>query len=136
MDLNQYTTNVSKSNEGVWVEHDSETSFLIARMNNANFQKVFNRSMKPYRKMFEDGKLSMQRQNDVLCNVMAETILLDWKGLHFDGVEVPYSKEKALELLKSDGNDEFRELILSYAQDNETYRNEKLDKSVKNLKTG
>ena len=71
-----------------------------------------------------------------MCVCMSETILLGWKGLHDNGKEVLYSKEKAYEILISEGNDEFRELILSYAQDNEQFRQDKIEASIKNLKTG
>jgi len=43
-----------------------------------------------------------------------------------------YSEEKAYELLSTEGADEFRDLVTSYAQDADAYRNDQLEAKGKN----
>ena len=49
-----------------------------------------------------------------------------------DGEALEYSEEKAYELLSMEGADEFRDLISSYAQDADAYRNDQLEEEGKN----
>ena len=136
MDLKTLSVDTKKQTDGVWIQHDEKTSFLIARMANPRFQERFQKMLQPYKQKFDAGKLSSEKQVEIMCVCMSETILLGWEGLHDNGKDIPYSKEKAYEILIAEGNDEFRDLILSYAQDNEQFRRNKLEASIKNLKTG
>lgn len=132
MDFNEVKVNAELGENGVWIQHDETTSFRIARLNNRKFQKLFTKLMLPYRRQFDAGKLSNEKQIDIMCKAMAETILLGWKGLTDSGELVEYSVDKAYEYLSMDGADEFRDLITGYAQDAETFREENLEQDVKN----
>ena len=103
-----------------------------SKANNRKFQKLFTKLMLPYKRQFDAGKLSNEKQIDIMCKAMAETILLGWKGLTDSGELVEYSVDKAYEYLSMDGADEFRDLITGYAQDAETFREENLEQDVKN----
>lgn len=132
MDLAEVKVDRKTQNEGVWVEHDMTTSFLIARMGNPKFKARFNSLMAPHQRKYEAGKLDMEMQGQIMARAVSETILLDWKGLTLDGKEIKYSKERAFEILSDATAEEFLALILEYAQDNERFRNEKLETSSKN----
>ena len=67
-----------------------------------------------------------------MAKAVSETILLGWKGLQMDGKELKYSTGKAYEILADPTAEEFLALILEYAQDNERFRNEKLEEMAKN----
>ena len=86
----------------------------------------------PYRRQFESGKLNNDKQVEIMCKCMSETILLDWKGLTMDGKELEYSKDQAYELLSMEGADEFRDLIMAYSMDAENFRQEEIEEQAKN----
>jgi hypothetical protein len=136
MDLKSLRVNSKKQTDGVWVEHDMETSFLIARMGNPRFKALFAKLMSPHQRKFDAGKLSQELQTQIMCRAVSETVLLGWKGLAQDGKELKYTKEKAFEILAEDTSEEFLALVIEYAQDNENYRNEEIEEEVKNLKAG
>jgi len=71
-------------------------------------------------------------QSQIMAKAVSETILLGWKGLQMDGKELKYSTEKAYEILADPTAEEFLALILEYAQDNERFRNAKLEEMAKN----
>lgn len=132
MDLSEVKVNNKAQNEGVWVDYDGETSFLIARMGNPKFKSRFTALMAPHQRRFDAGKLSNEMQAQIMAKCVAETILLDWKGLKMDGQEIKYSSDKAFDILVDPTAEEFLALILEYAQDNERFRNEKMEESAKN----
>lgn len=132
MDFSEVKVNNSMAESGVWVEHDDTTSFLIARMGNKKFNVVFQKLIGPYKRQFDSGKLSADKQTDIMCKCMSKAILLGWEGLTLDGEALEYSEEKAYELLSTEGADEFRDLITSYAQDADAYRNDQLEEKGKN----
>lgn len=136
MDLNSLKVDTKKQTDGVWFDHDGETSFLIARMGNPKFKKLFGKLMAPHSKRFNDGKLSQKIQNELMAKAVSSTILLGWKGLTLDGKPIEFSQEKAFEILSDDTSDEFLALIIQYAEDNENYRNSELEETAKNLKAG
>ena len=132
MDLTNVKVDKKTQSEGVWVEYDNETSFLVARMGNPKFKQRFTALMSPHQRKFDAGKLDMEMQSQIMARAVSETILLDWQGLKMDGKELKYTKEKAFEILSDPTAEEFLAIIIEYAQDNENYRNEKLEGMAKN----
>lgn len=132
MDLAEVKVSNKAQNEGVWVDYDGETSFLIARMGNPKFKARFTALMAPHQRRFDAGKLSQEMQSQIMAKAVSETILLGWKGLKMDGKEITYSADKAFDILNDPTAEEFLALILEYAQDNERFRNEQLEESAKN----
>jgi hypothetical protein len=132
MDLSEVKVDGKTQSEGVWVEHDTETSFLVARMGNPKFKQRFGALMAPHQRRYDAGKLSNEMQSQIMAKAVSETILLGWKGLQMDGKELKYSTEKAYEILADPTAEEFLALILEYAQDNERFRNAKLEEMAKN----
>lgn len=132
MDFKNVKTDTKLSEAGVWIEHDDETSFLVARSGNKKFNALFNKMIAPYRQQFERGKLNNDKQVEIMCKCMSETILLGWEGLTMDGKELVYSKDQAYELLSMEGADEFRDLIMAYSMDAENFRQEEIEEQAKN----
>ena len=76
MDLAEVKVDRKTQNEGVWVEHDMTTSFLIARMGNPKFKTRFNSLMAPHQRKYEAGKLDMEMQGQIMARAVSETIFL------------------------------------------------------------
>lgn len=132
MEFKTLTVNKDAAESGVWVQHDDETRFLVARLNNRKFQNMFQKLIAPYRRQFESGKLPLEKQEQIMCKCMAETVLLGWEGLTMDGEPIEYSKDMAYTLLTTPGAEEFRDLISAYAGDAETFREQQYEEAEKN----
>jgi len=65
------------------------------------------------------GEMKPEEDRAMLDEVMAKTILVGWDGLEEAGKPVPYSAEKALELLQADF---LRKRIIDFAQKESVYR--------------
>lgn len=96
--LNKYKTDKTAELNGVWIEVDDGVEWLIARLNNEKAREMRRRLEKPYRSF---ANIPDKANEEILRKVIANTVLLDWKGItDDDGKLIPYSPEKAEELLK------------------------------------
>mgnify|MGYP001161371313 CR=1 len=132
MDINDLKYNPDLANNGVWVEHDETTSFLIAKLGNKGFQTAFKKRLQPYRRAYENGTLSAKKEVEIMVECMADHILLGWKGLLLNGKEIQYSREKCVEILSMEGAEEFRDLITNYSTDVANYKTEQNELDLKN----
>lgn len=134
MDLNSIRLDLDKISNGVWEDLDGETSILVARMYNTNFNKRFQELTSPYRNTQRKSSLTDEKANDIMNTCLAETILLGWKGLKSGGADIQYSVSKAKELLEDPKLQSFRRMVLEIAENEAKYREEEVQDTVGKLK--
>lgn len=110
LDLRSIAVNVKKASEGVWVKYLG-AEFKVARYNNRSAEAARAQAMmlhyEKLREKMDSGEDFSEEDDQALhetnAKVMADEILLDWKGLTNDdsGNEFEYSKEAAFNLLKN-----------------------------------
>jgi hypothetical protein len=128
--LKAFATNKKKEEEGVWVEGPDGAQFLIARMGNKRAQKLADRLMRPHRSAQRKGSLADDVLVSVTRKVMAEAILLDWKGVKIDAKITPYTPELGLRLFEE--IPDFVEFISDYAQQMKQYQDDEEVATEKN----
>lgn len=133
MDLfSTFATDEKLEIEGRWVPFDGETSFKVARSYNKHFSRLFQR-------LYNANKVAIQAKGEqaetladnVMCETMAKTILLDWKGpVKIKGEDLgAYSVASAQKALKLKG---FREWVQAQADDVAAYKAEQDSEDAKN----
>lgn len=108
---------------GIWFEIKSGVGFLIKRfggMNSPAIKLELARHYKPYARQIENGTLDDAKEKEISMKVFINSCVVDWKGIEVDGSEVPFSKEKCLELFTS--LPELAETLLNYATDTKNFR--------------
>jgi hypothetical protein len=101
MDIGKlFGTNRTKETEGTWIDAGDGAQFLVARIANKRWQQVNRDLYRPHRATQRMGKLSQDVEDDINRKVMAQTILLDWKGVKVNGQDIPYSPEAAEKMFK------------------------------------
>jgi len=128
MDLKKIAINPKKEKDGVWVDLDEETKLLIGRLRSPQYNRVAERLRKPYRRQIENNSLSHQKKNDIAGELYAKTVLLDWKGLKINGKTVVYSEKICKEILSDDQYQPFFSIVSDFAADEETFRQEEIEK--------
>ncbi len=116
-----YATDEKKETEGVAVDLGGGSSITVARADNDNFLT----------KIVESSELHMAElqslpkaeaaalDKSLLCEVLAETVLLGFKKLDYAGKPIKYSVENAKKLL---AHKDFRRLVMKHANDIENFR--------------
>ena len=124
--INRFDEN--KKEEGVWTEYGG-SQFLIG-YTGTKFTKTLNRLRKPFEKQIQRNTVDPETLSGLYQRAIAETVLLDWKDVFdFDGNEVPYSTEMAIEALK--GDPEFFSFVTEFSTEIGNY-----EKEVKEAKKG
>jgi len=135
MDLKNLKTSTEKENEGVWQPAGEGCELKIARFGNPRSQRLFQSLTRPFRRQIENGTMDPQKQEDIVCRVLAEAVLLDWRGLeesrNGDGPkQLVYSTDEAFRVLKE--YPELRAMVEDYSKDVEAYRERELEESAGN----
>lgn len=117
---------------GVWVPYAGDVEFLIARANNAKFRRRISYFYEKHRRLLDGkGEAAEAKSNEIVATVMAETILLGWKGkVKFQGQVLEYSKPNAEKLLAVAP---FREWVSKMANDEHAYKIVKDEEDKENL---
>lgn len=128
-----FGTDKALEERGVWLELDGEVSFLIARIGHTGcaYNRLIRAKFKPHRRRIENDTLDDEVVRKIQAEVFAKTALLDWKGVtDKDGNKLPFSKEKAEELLLE--LPELADILFNFARDYVNYRQEEMEDEAKN----
>jgi hypothetical protein len=127
----KFATDLEASKDGVWHRIDEETQIKVAKARNENFKKrayeLFNENKI---EMFSrTGKFTDLDERKLMSQLIAETILIDWKGVKDqDGKEVKYTPEIGAQVLANPEMGDFLELVQTCAENEEAYRKAVLEK--------
>jgi len=137
MDLSRFKTDTALEDDGVWTTIDaaSDAEIRIARIGNRRYRETMARRLKPYRRALRAGSLDESVSERITAEVLAETVLLDWRGLSVGGDPLPYSRETARDLLLDPGYRDFRDLVVELAGELDLYRERDLEEAEKNSAT-
>lgn len=124
-DLNQYRTSEDLENNGVWKDLGNGARIKIARLGNAEFNKMFSELVAPYAET--GAKVPPEVQKDISVKCLARTVLLGWEGVYDGDDPVDYSYDNAVRVLTE--LKDFRELVIRLAGDMDAFK-EKKDKEL------
>lgn len=123
MKLSNFAQDLSKAEDGVWVDLGDGLKVKVARSGSARADAVIKRLTKPYQRQIYSGAAPDALLERLNAEHTAEAILVAWEGLQDeDGVDIPYSKAKALELILNPVYRDFKDQVLSLAREAETFR--------------
>lgn len=130
MRFSEYQTDPALEEEGVWIRlRKGDAEVLVARAGNSQHEALLRRLKKRHGQRFR-GELPDDIVEEIATEAIARTILLDWKGIEDDdGNPIPYSSDKARELLKL--SKDFRHEITQIATEMEVYRHEEKEEGKK-----
>jgi hypothetical protein len=103
-DLDTIAIDPVLASEGKWVKY-MRGEFLVARWNNRKAETLRNeKHMEFYSELSktEEGKIpeGLEKQfSDIQARIMAETILLDWKGVGQKDKEIQYTADEGFKFL-------------------------------------
>jgi hypothetical protein len=124
MRFSEYVTDHTLEEEGVWMRlRKGDAEVLVARAGNSKHERLVERLRKKNGRGFRGEDLPREVEENIALEALSQTILLGWRGFEDDeGKEIPYSPEKARELLKL--SRDFRLEVTQIATEMEVYRRE------------
>lgn len=131
MDLKKmFGTDAAAEKEGIWYDLGNGAQIKVARLGNENNKRVSKRISAPYKFQIQRGTLSDDVQLKLSIAAIAESILIDWKGLIYEGVAIDYSIDNATKLLTE--LKDFRDQVMVVANDLQQYQKEEVQEEEKN----
>lgn len=99
---------------------NQEVAVKIARTNNDRYRELLRQKLRPVMQSLTKGFFEGDAGDPILIEVMAKTIVLDWRGFTENGQDLPYSVKKAEEMLTR--FKEFRNWVAANADDMRAYK--------------
>lgn len=122
----EFATDLEAEVNGKWVKY-AGAEFLIARAYNKNFVDAFKQEVEKNKAKMDklEGEEADDLSRQIFATVLADTILLDWKGdIGFKGHPMKYSKANAKAILSDKSMRDFVEFISKESQDIDNFRAE------------
>lgn len=127
MKLSKIKKDTNAAESGVWINKVlDDLDVKIASAGNRKYLDCLRQLMKPYQRSYKSmgDEVFLEIQNKAI----SKYILVDWRNLQDEeGNEIPYSADKAYELLQDPENEEFRKIVVSLSEESEVFRKEALD---------
>lgn len=96
-----YATDENLENNGTLFPLGKGSKVLVARAGNRKYSKALTKAVETRRVELDAGDDTADAVSDqIMVDVLAETILLGWEDLSFKGVDMPYSLDNAKTLLR------------------------------------
>lgn len=121
MDIfNTFATNADLEEAGVEVKIGPEAYITVARAGNRKYSKLLGTLFEENKQLLETGTIEADDYSDTLMiEVIAETILLGWRGLEYQGKKMKYSVDNAKLML---GHRDFRQLVNDHSRKIEHFK--------------
>lgn len=116
----EFATDEKKELEGVDITLAPGVGFRVARVGNDNYERRMAEELEKHaEELAKKTPASIKLDKELTMQVRAETILLDFWGIDYQGEPCPYSVENAKKLL---GVKDFRVKVMTEALKFENYR--------------
>lgn len=129
MDILKFKTDAGREQNGIKVPFDNETTFTVASLNSRRYKEVFAAKIEELKR--KTRRPSQDQLDELTMECYAEAVLVGWSGLKEGGMDVPYSKEKALEYLKASPT--LREFVSATAMNHSNFADERTEEAKAEL---
>ena len=125
-----YATDKTAEQEGVWEPLADGIEIKVARIGNPNYQRIWEREIKPYRAQVDRGLMADEKMSEIIIKVLAEAVLLDWKSIEYGGKKLVHNRENAIRILTE--VPDFRADVMFLANQQASFRAEEIEEAEKN----
>jgi len=131
-DINSIKIDLKKEEDGIWIDFAAGIQLKIARARNTKYVELLRNLTEQYRKEIREDKFDAEDFANILLEVRAKTVLLDWKNIEENGKSVSYSVEKAIEYFKNPELKDFYTFVVIISENADYYKKDLIKESEKN----
>lgn len=117
--LATFGTDEALEKDGKWFPLSKTAKVLVARSGNEHYVTTLRKKMQEAQIDLSTGEEAEKLAEEILLDVMSETILLGWEGITSGGKPVPYSREQARTYLRVK---DFRRKVAGFSENFEAFR--------------
>lgn len=119
--------NLDAQANGVTVDLGDNSSVTLRSTASKQYTDYIQQRLKPYKASLKSKSLGDEALakifEGITADALADIVVINWSGIQDEnGVDIPYSKEKAHEIFTDPAYAEFKELVSGLAAENETFR--------------
>ncbi|MFD2633219.1 hypothetical protein [Idiomarina piscisalsi] len=142
--INKYRLKMDDIEGGRWIEFGEGLEFKLAHIGSNKCVNLINKKrealieskLEELKKDNEDAtvddvKITTDEFNQITCEVIAEAVILDWRGLVDEDGEIPFNRELALDIMTNDEFVELATMIFTHAKNRDNYKYEITQKAKK-----
>jgi hypothetical protein len=115
---------------GIEIPMGQGVTVTVAKMGNPKFRERWQAITKPYQRQIDNETMDSDELDKLMIQCVAETILVDWKGVKVKGKNFPYSVKNAVTLLTE--LEEFRDAVIGESRKLANFRAAMLEDSKGN----
>lgn len=134
MKLNAVRLDAVKAVEGVWFDYIGNIRLKIARIGNPNYRKAATELRSPDLDVLQMSDTKSNAFDQVQRKITARSLITDWQNLEDDaGQTIPFSVEKAEEILSDPELSHIYDFVMVKSNDLEAFFRNREEQSGKNL---
>lgn len=115
-----FATNEDLEKNGARVDLGQGASIRVARSNSRAYSKLLAKLVEQNKAVLDKGDDTADAKSDeIMVEVMAQTLLKGWDGLKYKGKTLPYSLENARLVLN---HKDFRRVVAQHSDNFENFR--------------
>ncbi len=132
--LSSIKMDLTKSAEGIWQDYAAGIRLLVACLSNPAYAQYLTLLQRPHLRQIRAGTLDNSVAATLTKKAVARHILLGWENIEDDtGKPIPYSEQKAFEIISDPAYSDLYNFVLETAVSAELFRAEVQEDSAKNL---
>lgn len=109
-------------------------TLFIARAGSTEYLKVAQKVERPFKKLIEKDRISIEKRRELNIRILAESILKGWKDVvDSEGNEIEYTVDLGIDALNNDSD--MMEFIMDYAIDSNNFINQEVEIAKKSIDT-
>lgn len=118
-----FGTDKSKEEDGTWIDVTDTISLKLRRFRSRAAREAAKRFSKQYATAKKRG-LTDEQAAEMTTKVMAEAIIVDWKGVEDDNGPLACTFENKFAILSDEEMEDFREFVATNAHERDLFAHE------------
>lgn len=126
-----FSSDENLEEEGVWEFLGGDSALLIARAGNQRYGREWRKLPDAVKAQIENDVMPEDESLKIFCDLMAKSILLDWKDMTDEGMSVAYTEKTASAMLQKYRN--LREFVWKKANEQKRFKSAAQQADSKNF---